>query len=514
MASVPVLVVGAGPTGLVLAIALARRGVPFRLISEAAGPGEHSRAMGVQARTLELYRQLGFADDIVAAGIPARSVHLRVAGRDRALVPLSDLGETTSPYPFMLTYPQDDHERFLLDRLAALGRQVEWRTALTALVRGPDGLHATLRHGDGRIEDAVADHVAGCDGAHSAVRKALGIPFDGGTYSQQFFVADVRIDGGFEHDIFLNLGDHALALVMPVRSRGVQRLIGLVPPALAERRDLGFEAVRPMVEALAGVRITHVEWFSEYRVHHRVAARFGVDGAFLLGDAAHVHSPVGGQGMNTGIGDAINLAWKLAAVVGGADPALLETYELERIRFARRLVATTDRVFAPLVADGLSGRLLRKVVLPTAVALMTRLPLARRAAFATLSQTRIEYRHSPLSDGRAGTIQGGDRLPWTGFDGPDNFAPLGSLDWQVHVHGVPDAALESGCARAGVPIVAFPWSASSARSGHARDAAYLVRPDGYVALAQRRPDAAAIAAHLARWRIAGTSVAASPDTAT
>ena len=512
MASIPVLVVGAGPTGLVLA--LARRGVPFRLVSEATGPGEHSRAMGVQARTLELYRQFGFADDLVAAGIPARAVHLRVAGRERALVPLTDIGETTSPYPFMLTYPQDDHERFLLDRLAALGRAVEWRTALTALVRGPDGLHATLRHGDGRIEETVADHVAGCDGAHSTVRKTLGIPFDGGTYAQPFFVADVRIDGGFERDIFLNLGDRALVLVMPVRSRGVQRLIGLVPPELAARRDLGFEAVRPMVEALAGVRITHVEWFSEYRVHHRVAARFGVDGAFLLGDAAHVHSPVGGQGMNTGIGDAINLGWKLAAVVNGADPALLETYEAERIRFARRLVATTDRVFAPLVADGPSGRLLRKVVMPAAVALLTRLPLARRAAFATLSQTRIAYRQSPLGDGRARAIRGGDRLPWTGFDGPDNFAPLRSLDWQVHVHGVPDPAFESGCAGAGMPIVAFPWTASSGRAGYARHAAYLVRPDGYVALPQRRPDAGAIAAYLARWRIAGISVAPPPDAAT
>ena len=158
-------------------------------------------------------------------------------------------------------------------------------------------------------------------------------------------------------------------------------------------------------------------------------------------------------------------------------------------------------MFAPLVAEGVAGRLLRQAVLPTAIAFLTRLAGARRTAFATLSQTRIDYRHGTLADGRAGSIHGGDRLPWTGFDGPDNFAPLRSLDWQVHVHGTPDADFASGCARAAVPIAAFPWTASSARAGYARHAAYLVRPDGYVALAQRRQDAGAIAAHLARWGI-------------
>ena len=165
--------------------------------------------------------------------------------------------------------------------------------------------------------------------------------------------------------MFVNMGEHILCLMLPVRSTGMQRLIGLVPPDLSHRHDLTFEDIRAPVERLAGVRVTEVNWFSAYRVHHRVADRFQVGRAFLLGDAGHIHSPAGGQGMNTGIGDAVNLGWKLAQVVQGRAPAaLLESYEAERIGFARRLVATTDRVFAPMVHGGVRGALMRRVLAP------------------------------------------------------------------------------------------------------------------------------------------------------
>ena len=204
---------------------------------------------------------------------------------------------------------------------------------------------------------------------------------------------------------------------------------------------------------------------------------------FLLGDAAHIHSPVGGQGMNTGIGDAVNLGWKLAAALRNRAPVrILDSYEPERIGFARRLVATTDRVFQFVTRRGRLAARVRVHVAPHVIAAAFRLPSVRRFMFRTVSQTAIEYRRSFLSEGRAGRISGGDRLPWMPAE-PDNFAPLESLDWQVHVYGVARSALVASCESRGLRLHVFPWNESAARAGLSRDACYLVRPDGHVALA-------------------------------
>lgn len=293
-----ILIVGAGPTGLVLAIGLARRGVPFRIIDQAAGPGEASRAIVVHARTLEFYAQLGFADAVIAEGIRSDAIHLRErdgAGGSHEVIriALGDLGAGLSPYPYLLSYPQDLHERLLERQLAALGVTVERGTALTAFHQDAAQVTATLA-GPRGSETASFAYLCGCDGAHSAVRSGLGIAFDGGTYEQPFYVTDVRIEGNADDDLYLNLGKDILALKFPVRMTGMHRLIGLVPPHLAEKADLTFEDLRAEVEELVGIRVAQVNWFSRYRVHHRVAGTFRVGRAFLLGDAGHIHSPVGG----------------------------------------------------------------------------------------------------------------------------------------------------------------------------------------------------------------------------
>ncbi|HEY6327567.1 MAG TPA: FAD-dependent monooxygenase [Candidatus Cybelea sp.] len=502
MSSPRVLIVGAGPTGLVLALNLTRRGVPFRIVADADGPGEQSRAMVVQARTLEFYRQLGFAEELIGEGIVVPHLHLREAagyGRLHEMVRLNftDLGDGISPYPFALTYPQDDHERFLTKKLDAAGIDVEWNTKLTALLRKDDGSVTATLTGPRGSEQLDVDYLCGCDGAHSAVRTALGLGFAGKTYDQLFFVCDAKVDAASDHDLYVTLGEYALMLMFAVRSTGMRRLIGLAPSGLAEGGAVTFESVRAYVEPLLGVHVTEVNWFATYRVHHRVAERFRSGRVFILGDAAHIHSPAGGQGMNTGIGDATNLGWKLAdAVTGRSARTILDSYEEERIGFARALVATTDRAFTAMVAPGMRGRLTRSVLAPLLLAAGTRLASVRRLFFRVVSQTQIRYPDSSLSDGKAGGVRGGDRLPWVAS--LDNFAPLRSLDWQVHVYGDVGPQIAAAADRSGIPLHAFAWDAGARGAGLARNAAYLVRPDGYVALALRGDDGARFQSYVSR----------------
>ena len=484
----PVLIAGAGPTGLVLALWLTRRGVPVRIVDKAEEPGTTSRALAVQVRTLELYRQLGIADTLIDEGskIPALNVWAR--GRRAARAELRELGEGLTPYPFILVHPQDKHERLLIRELAALGVSVERGVELTRVEQKEDRVRATLRRDDGVDDVCEADWLAGCDGASSAVRHQVGIGFPGGTYSGRFYVADVEASGpSVNGELHVDFEDADFALVFPMKGEGRVRLVGLVrgAAAAAEHRELTFEDVRGRALEHLHLDVTKVNWFSTYNVHHRVADRFRDRRVFLLGDAAHIHSPVGGQGMNTGIGDAVNLAWKLAAVVKGESPApLLDSYEPERIAFARVLVATTDRAFTIVTRQGALARFIRTRVVPAVAPAMLALRMVRRFMFRRVSQVGINYRGSALSEGEAGDIHGGDRLPWVETsDGLDNFAPLVSLDWQAHVYGTPREEVIAACADLRLPLHAFPWRDAMGRVGLAKDALYVVRPDGYVGIA-------------------------------
>ena len=501
-----VLVVGAGPTGLALALWLARLGVRIRIVDKTDDVAPVSRALGVHARTLELYRQLGFADEVVARGVIVPTLNLWTRGHKVARVPFRNVGEGLTPFPFVLDFAQDEHERLLIAQLASVSVQVERRTELTGLAQDADGVIATLRRADGREEQCACDYVAGCDGAHSAVRASIGVDFGGGTYQHLFYVADVTGRGPIVDDgIHVDLDEADLLAVFDMKGEGHIRLVGTVRANAAaggEDDELSFDDVaRRPIEHLR-LEIDSVNWFSTYRVHHRVASRFRVGRAFLLGDAAHVHSPVGAQGMNTGIGDATNLAWKLATVIGrGAHPALLDTYESERIAFARRLVATTDRAFAVATKPGKVAAFVRTKAFPLLVSVLFRLRAARRYLFRTVSQIMIEYRGSALSAGKAGTVHGGDRLPWVPPERPgedDNHSPLASLRWQVHVYGAASDNLRHTCETLGLALHAFRWRQEMQRCGLARNAVYLVRPDGYVAFADPGASSARLRVYVAR----------------
>jgi 2-polyprenyl-6-methoxyphenol hydroxylase-like FAD-dependent oxidoreductase len=500
MAQADVLIVGAGPTGLVLALWLTRLGIQVRIIDKTAEPGTTSRALAVQARTLELYRQLDLADAVLAKGHQVPAVNLWVKGESAARISFGSVGSDLTPYPFLHIFPQDRHERLLIERLEALGVSVERHTELIRFAEEKNRVTARLRGPDGQEVDCAAAYIAGCDGARSIVRETIGTEFPGGTYRQLFYVADVDAAGpALNGELHIDLDEADFLGVFPLAGKGQARLIGTVRDERAGRADmLTFEDVSDRAISHLKVEVRKVNWFSTYHVHHRVTEHFRKGRAFLLGDAAHIHSPAGGQGMNTGIGDAINLAWKLAAVVGGrAGDNLLDSYEGERIGFARRLVATTDRVFSFATAEGKIADILRTRVAPVLVPMAAAFDAVREFMFRTVSQITLNYRHGPLSRGEAGHVHGGDRLPWVRIDSADNFATLAAMDWQVHVYGSGSAGLATWCAAHNVPLHIFGWRPEYEMAGLARDALYLIRPDTYVALADGFGAADALARYFA-----------------
>ena len=481
-----VLIIGAGPTGLVLALWLTKLRVKVRIIDKTAEPGTTSRALAVQARTLELYRQLDLTDAVLEQGHKVPAANLWVKGEPVARVPFERIGSDLTPYPFLHIFPQDEHERLLIGRLEELGVSIERRTELLSFTDEGGRVIARLRGPDGQEETCETGYIAGCDGARSIVRETIGTGFPGGTYRQLFYVTDVEAAGRpLDGELHSDLDEADFLAVFPLAGKGRARLIGTVRDERADHADtLTFEDVSDRAIRHLKVDVQKVNWFSTYHIHHRVTDRFRKGRAFLLGDAAHIHSPAGGQGMNTGIGDAINLAWKLAVVLAGDAPdKLLDSYEVERIGFARRLVATTDRVFSFVTADGRIADIIRTRVAPVLIPTAMAFEAAREYLFRSVSQITLNYRDGPLSVGAAGHVQGGDRLPWVPLDGKDNFEPLAAMNWQVHVYGSAGAQLTDWCACHDVPLHVFDWQSEHEAAGLARNALYLLRPDTYVALA-------------------------------
>ncbi len=504
-----VLIVGAGPTGLMLATQLARHGVRATIIDRHAGPSRETRALGVQARTLEIYSQLGIANRAIQLGKPGTGANMWARGRKMARVPLGEAGKAITPYPYILILGQDDNERLLGEKLTQLGQSIQWRTELVSLVQQSDQVVATLRNADGTERTLTAAWVAGCDGARSSVRELNGITFPGAPYEHVFFVADVEATGNMVPDeLNVYLWRSGFHLFFPMRGTDHWRIVGILPEELRNREDVTFESVIPSVRTELGSSLTFkgCAWFSTYRIHHRAAARFRDRRCFLLGDAAHIHSPVGAQGMNTGLQDAYNLAWKLALVVRGhAKEALLDSYDAERRPIAQRLLDTTDRGFRFVVADNWLAGILRTEVLARIGAFAMSRQRVQYAAFRTVSQTGIHYRGSGLSQNLAGlpagAPQAGDRFPWLKLklraDGPveDSFHAFQDTHFNLVIFGQPaaeDLPQPGDLLRTHV-IPHDPHNdAELTRAQIPSPSFYLIRPDGYIGLCGTRLEAAAV----------------------
>jgi 2-polyprenyl-6-methoxyphenol hydroxylase-like FAD-dependent oxidoreductase len=420
-----VIIVGAGPTGLSLACQLTRYGVDFVVVEKSEGITPYSKALGVHARTLEIYEQLDLAKQAVARGTIAGKIRLLEKGAVVGEVDLSNIGEGLSAYPYLLVLEQTENERLLYQYLQNHGRDVLWQTELQSFSQNEMGVTANVKN---RAEPLVitAKYLVGCDGPRSPVRNALGLSFEGSTFERVFYVADVEIDWKFSHDALHGcLARNAVVAFFPMPgSEKRWRIVGAFPEEFAkDEGEVLYEEIEARIkeEAELELDITRVDWFSTYKVHTRHVEKFSLGRCFLAGDSAHIHTPAGGQGMNTGIQDAYNLAWKLALVVkGAAAERLLDTYNEERLPNARRLLQTTDRMFNLAAGTDWFVNLIRTTVFPPMAKFILSLDSVKKRFFPLISQIGITYRDSSLAEHSGDekfAVKAGDRLPYFLVDG-------------------------------------------------------------------------------------------------
>ncbi|QWF84626.1 FAD-dependent monooxygenase [Amycolatopsis sp. CA-230715] len=462
-----VLVIGAGPTGLTLACELARRGIGCRIVDKASAFSTASRAKGLQQRSLELFDKLGIAEALLADGrtsMPARVYQGETVLTEIVTTSGWDPGPAI-PYPDLLWIPQWRVEQELRALLANHGVQVELGTEVVDIHQDRTGVTATTR--DGAIRAA---YLVGCDGGHSTTRRLLGIPFDGETFEEeQGIVGDVRLDGTdlFDHaHSHLWSTEHGFLGLTPLPGTDQYQFQASLPKWRAEPSLATFQRIAAEVAGTARLHIREVTWASTARLNVRMAERYREGRALLAGDAVHCHSPAGGQGMNTGIADAVNLGWKLADAVRGADPAVLDTYQEERLPVARAVLADSERRRRAVTDGGVAA-------------------LEGKAADRATSGLTTSYHGSSLGLDlpASGAPRSGDRAPdaVNRRTGERLFDLFRGPQWTFLVFGFP--ALAAGLGEHAHQI-GPEWEAERTY-GVSGDALFAVRPDGHLGLALR-----------------------------
>lgn len=490
-----VIIIGAGPTGLALACQFIRYGVDFLIIDKNESTTPHSKAIGVQARTLEIYEQIGLADNLVDMGWKAERARLIVGGEVRGEVNLSEIGTGMSAYPYVLMVEQGKHENMLHDYIKSNGHNVRWKTELLHFKQSDEGVVATVANPDGENETIEAKYLVGADGAKSPVRGALGLSFGGSTFERMFYVADVDIDWDLGHDaLTVVLMKHNLLAFFPMSGEKQWRIVGTFPEEFSkDEGDVLYQEIEDQIKRDSELKldISNVNWFSTYKVHTRHVEKFRDGRCFLAGDAAHIHTPAGAQGMNTGIQDGYNLAWKLATVLNGkAKEQLLDSYNEERLPNAKALLNTTDRFFSLVASPEPVLAYIRTHIFPYIAGFAVTLDSVKNFVFPRISQIAINYRGSSLSDNdSAGNldVKAGDRMPYLLVDGKSIYDGL--HEPKFHLISFSDGIAEDGSAeldgdfdslltRRQLPL--YPHIADA--FGTKESFNVLLRPDNYIGL--------------------------------
>jgi len=420
-----VLIVGAGPTGLALACHCLRLGLRIRIIDAKPGPSTTSKAIGLQYRVSELLACMGAVDRFIAQGGSPTVVNMYSGARPLVRLRFRDFGQASGRDAFApraIMIPQSETEAILGDVVRERGGEIDWRTEFVDFEQSPQQVLSRVSHADGRIETVASQWLVSCEGAHSRIRKQAGIAFAGKTYPLAFFMADVELDWDRDHDenhVWFHQDGSFAALPLP-KPRTWRLFVEVAPQADHLEREVTLDLIRELMRQRIGdqeTTISNPTWLSEFRIHCRMVDRYRNGRVLLAGDAAHIHSPTGGQGIATGIQDATNLAWKLARVIQGAPESLLDTYQEERMPHAREVLKETDRTTRVFFAPTPLLRILRDlVVLP-----VLRLDRVQKRLFAKLAQLHVNYRGSRLSQHQDSgwfapkQIRAGDRAPDVAF---------------------------------------------------------------------------------------------------
>ena len=401
-----ILVVGAGPTGLTMASELTRHGLQCRIIDKKDGITDKTKALTLQSRTMEVFEDMGLIQEVLETGRPVSGFSFYAEGEQIAHI---SSGELDTPYPYILLHPQSDTERSLNNHLNSLGVEVEWNTEIVELQQDNEELEVSLKHPDGTIEDLKPNYLIACDGGRSYCRKAIGAKLKGETFESEFIIADLELEWSNPpaddewHGYFT---DQGLVLIASLKEENKWRIMIEVPWEMQNKsesepayyQEPTFEDLKKMVEVLNPIpdlKLYEPTWISRFRIHRRIIDRFRYGSVFFAGDAAHLHSPAGGQGMNTGIQDAYNLAWKLRLVCRGiARPELLDSYNAERYPLSEQQVERTDAAFKMMLLRHPMSRKIRNRLF----SLLLDLEPIQQRMDKRLAMLSINYRNSPIVD--------------------------------------------------------------------------------------------------------------------
>ncbi|MCF6133089.1 FAD-dependent monooxygenase [Flavobacterium wongokense] len=411
-----VVIVGAGPTGLSMAAQLIRYNIDFIIIEKNEKTTHLSKAIVLQARSLEIFQELGIVEEAIRRGQMTTGMNLFRNGKQKAAVDLADLGKGLSDFAFALSLEQSKTEKLLAEFVANNRKQVEWGSELSRFEQHENGVTVYYKDKTGTEHKIEADYLVGCDGAGSVVRHQLDLTFEGSTESKLFYVADVVLQSPVinKNRLYMHLIPKGFVLFFPMEGAGHYRIIGVLPEHTDDSHEYSFAEIEPNIKKgiITPVDFEELRWFSTYKVHSRKADSFRKGNCFIAGDAAHIHTPAGGQGMNTGIQDAYNLAWKMAYTLRGeVNDTVLETYNTERTENAKRLLNTTDRMFDVMSGVNAFWNIIRLAFFPIFLIVLSTSNFVKRKIFPLLSQIGIAYPDSYLTQqSSVGKVKAGDRM--------------------------------------------------------------------------------------------------------
>ncbi|KAK0124009.1 hypothetical protein ONS95_008997 [Cadophora gregata] len=410
-----VLIIGAGPTGLILALELSLQDIPFRIIDSSPSRSPYSRAFAIHPRSLELLsRHGGILPNLVKRGTFNLSVQLFSNKKPIFTIKLQDTPFKDSMLPGPLFVSQAITEEIMAGALSGYGKAVEWGVTAVKVEQDDNGADVVLQHANGSDETIRAKYVVGCDGAHSIVRKAAGLSFEGAAYPQDFILADVHLKWEHKTNLHIFIGHYGLLAALPLQN-GVFRLICSRPFETDKETEPTLNDFRAAIkqQVPGEVEISNPIWMTRFRIHHRIASNYRSGRLFVAGDAAHIHSPAGGQGINTGIQDSVNLGWKLARVLRGQSPdSLLDSYSIERHKVGLAILHGTDRIFEMMATTNPIFLFLRNWLVPWVVPFVMGNAERRANRMRFVSQLGIRYRESPIvgnSRNWNGKLRGGNR---------------------------------------------------------------------------------------------------------